>query len=485
MEEEYDNVDKEILLELGTGFDNNNNFYHNNNSNLKIQYERLISDDQNSILDNFSDLENMTGAEDNLLSPIDFLFLSQLNGSKVKAPRRIKSTTNINGANPKPRPRKIVSTTNLTAAGKPKAVKASKSKIKAERDVSIVSDDVAPKLKRSHSSTTIKKAAQTNTEGEFRRTASTGALKKSKISSNDLGNLDGGVGGGSYDNSYVDTSSGGNDDDTKCPAVVAKERRRERNKVLARKTRVKKKREMETLRDQVCQLQKENERLKHLVKKKLPSAISNQVLVACNIQLPDNVASAVQVLLSRLENIETSFGTKLQQHQKAFVISNSIENDNQIIYASRGFLELTGYEIHQVVGKNCRFLQGPETDVNDVNKIKEALNNSQEVRTIIRNYKQNGTPFWNMLQVSPLKDKNGNYTLVIATLLEVNLPSKGGSSLRASVVEDCNEEFGDDGAVFSNLYMENFHPEPANVSDESVSVSSDNNNNPHSDESVN
>jgi len=336
-----------------------------------------------------------------------------------------------------------------------------------------VSDEAVPKLKRSYSSASIKKSHQTSVEG-LRRIASAGTLplKKSKPSNNDIEN--------EHANSYIDSGNG----DSKSIAVVAKERRRERNKVLARKTRVKKKREMETLRDQVCQLQKENDRLKTMVKTKLPSAVSNQVLVTCNIQLPENVMSAVQTLLSRLENIETSFGTKLQQHQRAFVISNSAVDDNPLVYVSKGFLDLTGYEAHQVLGRNCRFLQGPDTDMNEVARIRQALNDSQEIRTIIRNYKQNGTPFWNLLQISPLQDMKGNTTLMIATLVEVSLSSKTAVSLLRSRHHSQKDDF-EDGVDVTNLFAEyNNHGGPAHVSSDSVSTSSENNNN-HSDESVN
>jgi len=95
--DEYDKVDKEILLELGTGFDNNNNngyyqnSYYSSNSNnmLHDKCSGGGGDEQNSFLDNLSDLENMTSTEDNLLSPMDFLFLSQL-ADKAK-PIRSKS----------------------------------------------------------------------------------------------------------------------------------------------------------------------------------------------------------------------------------------------------------------------------------------------------------------------------------------------------------------------------------------------------------
>jgi len=450
-----------------------------------MNYGRSSTEEHNSFLDNLSDLENMV-TDDALLSPMDFLFLSQVNDNLNK-PKRSRSSSNLVGSSPKPRAnRKSNSSLNFVAAGKPKAIK-TKSKIKLESNVSVVSDepDPGPKLKRSYSTASLKRSSNTSTEG-LKKSSSTGTFlgaKKVRSCSNII-DAEGGL-NGDHENSYVDPNSLNESENlVKCSAVIAKERRRERNKVLARKTRVKKKREMETLRDQVCQLQKENERLKNIVKTKLPPVTSSQVLVSCNSQLPDNVLSAVQVLLSRLESIEMNFGTKLQQHQKAFIISNGVASDNQIVYASKGFLELTGYEMHQVLGKNCRFLQGPETDMEEVAYIKQAIHDSQEVRTIIRNYKHNGTPFWNLLQISPLRDIHGNVSLIIATLVEVSLPSKNLlATLRTRVNDNNNDKETYD---VSNLFKEGFeNNETSHVSSASDSVSvtsSDNNGN--SDESV-
>lgn len=451
-------------------------------------YGRSSAEEQNSFLDNLSDLENMV-TEDSLLSPMDFLFLSQVNDNLNK-PKRSRSSSNLVGSSPKPRTsRKSNSSTNLVAAGKPKVIK-TKNKIKVESNVSVVSDEAGPgpKLKRSYSTASLKRSANTSAEG-LRRSSSTGTLgaKKSRSSKNIIDGEN--ELNGYNENSYVNPNSFNESTNlVKCSAVIAKERRRERNKVLARKTRVKKKKEMETLRDQVFQLQKENERLKNIVKHKLPPDTSSQVLVSCNSQLPDNVLSAVQVVLSRIDNIEMNFGTKLQQHQKAFIISNGVAADNQIVYASKGFLELTGYDMHQVLGKNCRFLQGPETDMEEVAYIKQAISDSQEVRTIIRNYKQNGTPFWNLLQISPLRDMHGNVSLIIATLVEVNLPSKNLlATLRARVNDNDNNNEKEEICDVLNLFEEGFkNNETSHLSSasDSVSVTSSDNNNGHSDESV-
>lgn len=136
--------------------------------------------------------------------------------------------------------------------------------------------------------------------------------------------------GGSY---IIDDRSGGSSDDhivsggsttsSRNTVMAAKERRRERNKVLARKTRVKKKAELETLRDQVCLLRAENDRLKSIVKSRLPSSVGAHLLVECDIQLPDNVAVAVQELVAKAEVNHGHLFETLKSAQRSFCISNA------------------------------------------------------------------------------------------------------------------------------------------------------------------
>lgn len=121
-----------------------------------------------------------------------------------------------------------------------------------------------------------------------------------------------GVGGGS--------STGGSSRST---VLAAKERRRERNKVLARKTRVKKKAELELLRDHVYLLRTENERLKAIVKSRLPTAVGAHLLVECDIQLPDSVAMAVQSVVNKAEVDDDVMYSKLKTAQRSFCISNA------------------------------------------------------------------------------------------------------------------------------------------------------------------
>ena len=97
----------------------------------------------------------------------------------------------------------------------------------------------------------------------------------------------------------------------------------------------------------------------------------------------------------------------LQSAMQCFVISDPALPDNPIVFASQGFLELTGYTNEQVLGRNCRFLQGAETDIMAVRRIRESIERCQESSSVLLNYRADGSTFWNQVYVSPLKDAQG------------------------------------------------------------------------------
>ena len=73
-----------------------------------------------------------------------------------------------------------------------------------------------------------------------------------------------------------------------------------------------------------------------------------------------------------------------------------------IVYANQGFEEMTGYARSEIIGHNCRFLQGSGTDEATVNEIRAAVENKESIQTDLLNYRADGTPFWNRLTISPV-----------------------------------------------------------------------------------
>ena len=89
------------------------------------------------------------------------------------------------------------------------------------------------------------------------------------------------------------------------------------------------------------------------------------------------------------------------------------------IYANDAFTTLTGYPKNMVLGRNCRFLQGPDTDPRDIATLGQALRSGTDVSVVIRNYRKNGSQFWNEVSISPLLGPTGDVTHWVGTQIDV------------------------------------------------------------------
>lgn len=83
-------------------------------------------------------------------------------------------------------------------------------------------------------------------------------------------------------------------------------------------------------------------------------------------------------------------------------------DDCPIVYANKSFERLTGYSQDEIIGINCRFLQGEDRDQNARGLIKEAMKSHVQLEVTLRNYKKDGTLFHNHLKITPLFDSKGN-----------------------------------------------------------------------------
>ncbi len=89
------------------------------------------------------------------------------------------------------------------------------------------------------------------------------------------------------------------------------------------------------------------------------------------------------------------------------------------IYVNDAFTTLTGYPRNIILGRNCRFLQGPDTDRRDIAKLGQALHSGTDVSVVIRNYRKDGSEFWNEVSLSPLLGPTGDITHWVGTQIDV------------------------------------------------------------------
>ena len=201
--------------------------------------------------------------------------------------------------------------------------------------------------------------------------------------------------------------------------------RRERAKLHARKFREKKKHELEHLEEEEKMLREENLRLRALVRAKLPDQAQHIVSKCCysservrhlnpysfqqavgengGEEEPPTASPPAQLLgCNDFDLIES-----LSAGKQSFVLTDPRLPDNPIVYCSDSFCELTGYSRDLVVGRNCRFLQAPETDPAAVQLVREAVKSGSDCTTVMLNVKADGTTFWNRFFVAPLRDRRG------------------------------------------------------------------------------
>ena len=103
-------------------------------------------------------------------------------------------------------------------------------------------------------------------------------------------------------------------------------------------------------------------------------------------------------------------GRAMDEAPVGITISDPGRDDNPLIYANDHFKELTGYADSESLGRNCRFLQGENTDEEPVRRIREAIDAGDPVTVELRNYRKDGTEFWSRVSIAPIRTEDGDLT---------------------------------------------------------------------------
>lgn len=114
------------------------------------------------------------------------------------------------------------------------------------------------------------------------------------------------------------------------------------------------------------------------------------------------------------------FAAAIRATRMSMIITDPRQADNPIVFVNDAFLRLSGYERHEVLGKNCRFLQGPKTDQATVDQLREAIAEKVDVSVDILNYRKDGSTFWNALFISPVSNDRGELLFFFASQLDVS-----------------------------------------------------------------
>lgn len=115
---------------------------------------------------------------------------------------------------------------------------------------------------------------------------------------------------------------------------------------------------------------------------------------------------------------EDPFAAAFKATRMPMIVTDPHQHDNPIIFCNAAFLKLSGYSDQEVIGRNCRFLQGPDTESATVAKIRNAIASGEDVAVDILNYKKDGSSFWNAVFISPVRDEVGKIVYFFASQLD-------------------------------------------------------------------
>ena len=113
------------------------------------------------------------------------------------------------------------------------------------------------------------------------------------------------------------------------------------------------------------------------------------------------------------------FAAAIRGTRMAMVVSDCRLDDQPIVFVNDAFLRLTGYERHEVFGRNCRFLQGHDTDRRAIGQLREAIEAGREATVELLNYRKDGSSFWNRLFISPVHAPSGEILYFFGSQFDV------------------------------------------------------------------
>ncbi|MDY7020687.1 MAG: diguanylate cyclase [Cyanobacteriota bacterium] len=130
-------------------------------------------------------------------------------------------------------------------------------------------------------------------------------------------------------------------------------------------------------------------------------------------QLLEEQNQKLRQVVIKCQQAETQlklFNQVISACRNSIIITDATQPDHPIIYVNQAFEKITGYLASEVQGKNCRFLQGEDREQANLDIIRNALKNQEDCLTLLRNYRKDGTLFWNEVSIYPVQDNTGKVT---------------------------------------------------------------------------
>ncbi|RYG08567.1 MAG: PAS domain-containing protein, partial [Caulobacteraceae bacterium] len=113
------------------------------------------------------------------------------------------------------------------------------------------------------------------------------------------------------------------------------------------------------------------------------------------------------------------FFAALEMTRMPMILTDPRQDDNPVVFANNAFLDLTGYELGEILGRNCRFLQGAETDDEAITALRHAVAEREAIAIEILNYRRDGSAFWNAVFIGPVYGQDQELLYFFASQLDV------------------------------------------------------------------
>ncbi|WP_308387599.1 diguanylate cyclase [Acidithiobacillus sp. AMEEHan] len=148
-------------------------------------------------------------------------------------------------------------------------------------------------------------------------------------------------------------------------------------------------------------------------------------------RLLEGIAAVVAQILFQtpVDGRDRSFAAALRSISEGVLLTDAEQN---ILYFNNAFAQMTGYGLAELIGKNCRILQGPKTSAETIARIRQHLDAGQSYSGEILNYRKDGSSFWNQLSINPIRDHQGQVVQFVSVQRDVSVERQQREALRLS-----------------------------------------------------
>lgn len=161
----------------------------------------------------------------------------------------------------------------------------------------------------------------------------------------------------------------------------------------------------------------------------LPTVVQDRVVGVYGI------AKEMTVLYQKESQLRI-YQRSLEASSNGILICDAQQTGYPIVYVNPAFTDMTGYTLEEVKGRSCRFLQGPDTDPQQIAEIQRALEQQHDITLTLRNYRKNGQTFWNNLFLSPVRNPDGQVTHFVGSINDISERREHESALAFHATHD-------------------------------------------------